>query len=74
MKRSKFIIFALLAVYLVLISCTETRDPIVYKSESNLFLPENFTSGRLSLFNIKLSLDVYGDDVLDHEAFMKIIK
>jgi len=71
MKRSKFILSALLAGYLVATSCTETRDPsknIVYSFKPEVIFPETTTSGRNQILHIKLASDVYKDGVLDHEV------
>jgi len=58
MKRSKFILSALLAGYLVATSCTETRDPskdIKYDFKADVIFPETVTSGSKSLLYLKLN-------------------
>jgi len=71
MKKSKFILSSLLAGYLVLASCSETRDPsksIVYNFSADFFWPENVVAGKNSLLNVKLTSDVYRDGFIQHEA------
>jgi len=70
MKKSKFILSALLAGFLGLTSCDDTRDTsdIKYNFSSEVTLPKTVTSGRNQILPIKLSSDVYRDGVLEHEG------